>query len=185
MQPALSLAKNHSQFLNPEHLLRAIPLESGMVVADFGCGNGHYTVAAAALAGKKGQVYSLDILEDCLSQTSTLAKLVGLRNVSTQLCDLEKFGSCTLPETSCDLVIVSSLFHQAENRENILREAYRVLKTGGQLLVVEWQSGAPLGPPVSDRVSPEAMRTILERSSFRPVKELPAGSFHYALLYAK
>ena len=172
-------------FLNPEQLLREIPLKPGMVVADFGCGNGYYAVAAGVIAGKKGRVFALDIMEDALSQTSTLARLVGLHNVSTEGCDLEKFGSCKLPDTVADMVIIASLLHQAENKDNIIKEAYRVLKTNGRLLVVEWNPDAIFGPPIEDRLNKEQVRKLLEHHGFRPVSELPAGTFHYAFLYQK
>lgn len=172
-------------FLNPEELLKAILLEPGMMVADFGCGNGYYSVASATIVGKKGQVFAVDILDDALSQTATLARLVGVPNVSTKLCDLEKLGACDLPETCCDLVIISSLLHQVADKDNVLREAYRILKTGGKILIVEWKLESPFGPPSKDRLGAAAIRALLEKYSFRPISELEAGSFHYALLYQK
>lgn len=172
-------------FLDPAKLLAAVPVTPNMHVADFGCGNGYYAIAAASLVGKKGQVYALDILEDCLSQVGSLAKLVGMQNISTKQSNLEKFGSCDLSDTCCDLVIISNLLHQVQNRENVLREAYRILKTSGRLLVVEWRPESRLGPESSLRLGPEEVRALLERFSFRPVSELSAGSFHYAFLYQK
>lgn len=173
------------EFINPERILRSAPLTAGMTVADFGCGNGYYSVAAALIVGKKGQVIALDIMEDALSQTATLARLVGVPNVSTKQCDLEKLGTTDLPDTSCDLVIMSSLLHQVENKDNVLREAYRVLKTGGRFLVIEWMPEASFGPVGKDRLSKSETQKIVERFSFRPLADLPAGSFHYALLYEK
>ncbi len=173
------------EFLNPEKLLKQVPLEPEMTVADFGCGNGYFSVPSGLLIGKKGQVFALDIMEEALSQTATLAKLAATPNISTQICDLEKIGSCPIPNTSCDLVIISSLLHQAENKDNVIREAYRVLKTAGRLLVVEWQKFSPLGPPSARRLSKDEAQNLLEKYGFRPVKELPAGSFHFALLYSK
>jgi len=185
-------------FLNPEALLKSVPLEPDMTVVDLGCGNGHYTAAAALLVGKKGQVHAFDILDESLSQTATLARMIGVQNVSTRQCNLEKFGSCDLEAQSADVAVMSSILHQLENKENAIREAYRLLKTGGRLLVVEWNKDAILGPSVSERISPEEIRGLLERNGFRPARpqrlsasdggrvgELPAGSFHYALLYTK
>ncbi len=172
-------------FVDPQELLHAVPIEPGMIVADFGCGNGYYAIAAGKLTGKKGQVHALDLLEDCLSQTATLAKLNGLHNVSTQKCDLEKLGSCPLADISCDLVVISSILHQVANQDNVIREAYRVLKTGGYLVVVEWDSHATFGPHLASRVSREELGKLLEKFGMRPVKELSAGAFHYALLYQK
>lgn len=173
------------EFVDPEKLLKAIPVEPGMNVVDMGCGNGHYAVMAGQLAGSKGQVQALDILEDALSQTATLARLHGIQNISTKVCNLELFGACGLPEQSTDLAIMSGLLHQLKNKTNALREAYRLLKTGGRLLLVEWTKDSPLGPAQSERLEEEGVRKLLEESGFRPVSSLPAGSFHYALLYTK
>ena len=175
-----------NRFLDPQALLRNVPLAPGMVVADFGCGNGYYSIAAASKVGQKGQVFAIDIMPEALSQTATLAKMEGLRNIVMRQCDLEKFGGCSdLPETSCDLVIVASLLHQIEKKDNAVREAYRALKTGGKILVVEWLPEAKLGPAPQDRLQATEIKTLLEKNGFRPVKELPAGAFHYAWLYSK
>lgn len=174
-----------SRFLDPQKLLSTVPITSGMAVADFGCGNGYYSTAAAGMVGPKGQVFGIDIMEDALSQTATLAKIAGLRNISLRQCDLEQFGTCDLPETSCDLVIMASLLHQVKNKDNAVREAYRVLKTGAKILVVEWLPEAKFGPSPQDRLPITAIKSLLEKNGFRPLSELPAGTFHYALLYSK
>lgn len=173
------------KFLQPDEILKEIPLAPGMVVADLGSGNGYYTVAAGVLVGKKGHVYAADILEEALSQTASLARMTRLNNISTHQCDLEAVGSCSVPETSCDLVILGSILHQVENKDNVIREAYRVLKTGGKLLVIEWKKDAPLGPAQETRISRDEVASLLETHGLRPGKELPAGSFHYALVYEK
>ena len=173
------------QFVDPEKLLKAVPLEPNMRVVDMGCGNGHFAVTAGSMIGSKGQVEALDILDEALSQTATLARLRGIQNVSTRICNLELFGSCPLAEQDFDLVIMAGILHQLENPSNAVREAYRLLKTGGRLLVVEWTPESPLGPVASERQDKETIRRLLETHSFRPERELPAGSFHYALLYAK
>ena len=173
------------EFVNPEQVLAAVPVQPGMVVADFGCGSGHFAVAAADMAGRKGQVHAYDVLEEALSQTATLARLKGLQNVSTHQCDMEKFGACDLSELTADLVVISGLLHQLTNRDNAIREAYRALKTGGRILIVEWKKDSPLGPNVSDRVDSADVKILLEKHGLRPVAELPAGAFHYALVYSK
>ena len=181
----MQILQHRKKFLEPNELLKLVPVERGMIVADFGAGSGHYALASAQLVGRSGEIFALDILEDSLSQIAASARLTGIHNISTQICDLEKMGSCQLLDTSCDLVIVSSVLHQAEQKDSIIREAYRVLKTGAKVLVVDWTSDAVFGPPVGERIRKDEVRNLLEKHGFRPVKELPAGSFHYALLYSK
>ncbi|TSA46341.1 class I SAM-dependent methyltransferase [bacterium] len=178
-------SQNPQKFVDPERLLAELPVTPGMAVADFGCGNGYYSLAAGKFAGSKGRVYALDIMEDALSQTSTLARLHGIYNVSTQLCDLEKFRSTKVSDTSVDLVIISSLIHQAKNKDNVVREAYRILKTQGKVLVVEWKANSPFGPESRDRIGETEARALLEKYGFRPLNEINAGAFHYALVYGK
>lgn len=173
------------EFINPEELLKEVGLQQGAVVADFGCGNGHYVVAAARLTGNRGLVYGFDILEEALSQTATLAKLRGVRNVTTKQCDLERFQSTGLADFTCDLVILSSVLHQATKRQEVVREAYRVLKSGGKVLVVDWDRDTLLGPLTSERIKKEDVRALLEQFGFRPLKDMKAGSFHFAILYGK
>lgn len=181
----LPAGRQARQFLNPEELLKSVPIEPGITVADLGCGNGYYSIAAGVLTGRQGQVYAIDVMEDALSQTASLAKLVGIQNVTTKQCDLEKFGSCEIPATSCDLAIMAGIMHQVENKDSVIKEAYWLLKTKGRLLVVEWERESPLGPEKSRRVGKQDLKALLEKYSFRPMTELPAGSFHYALLYSK
>lgn len=176
---------NLPRFLDPGSLLASVPVTPGMVVADFGCGNGYYSVAAGSLIGSQGEVHAIDIMEDALSQTGSLAKLLRLRNINLHQCDLEKSGASELAATSCDLVILASLLHQVPKKENVIREAYRVLKTGGKILVVEWKPEAKLGPALADRIADSEARSLLERQGFRPISNLPAGAYHYALLYGK
>src|SRR3989344_5278301 len=163
-------AENKAQkFLDPEKLLFSVPVTSDMVVADFGCGNGYYSVAAAKIVGKKGQVYALDILEDALSQTATLAKLNSIPNITTRQCDLEKLGACQIPDTSCDFAIISSILHQLENKENVIREAYRVLKTGGKLIVVDGSRLRRLGRKRKQESTPSKQNNCLKNLvSVRP-----------------
>lgn len=181
----MELKTNSKKFLNPEELLRSIPLAPGMSVADFGCGNGYYSIASAVMVGSHGQVYAFDILEDALSQTATLAKLIKVHNVTTAQCNLEQLGATKLPSTSCDAVILGSLLHQVEKQDNVIREAYRILKTGGKLLAVEWKQDASFGPDQSSRLAKETVTDLIERFGFRPAQEPHAGSYHYALIYQK
>ena len=53
---------------DPEAILREIGLTSGMTFMDIGCGNGFFTLPAAAIAGPKGLVYGLDISETALAE---------------------------------------------------------------------------------------------------------------------
>jgi ubiquinone/menaquinone biosynthesis C-methylase UbiE len=173
------------KFINPANVVAQSGLSSGQVVADLGCGGGFFALPAAQIVGTDGHVYAVDVLEGKLAVTSGSAKQLGLHNLTVVLSDLEK-PLTEVPENTCDLVIVASILHEIGLREALIKNAYRVLKTGGRLLAVEWKKEfTPLGPPLSVRVAPEQLETELARAGFKKQTDIPADSYHYAMVFTK
>ncbi len=191
-------------FLNPNEVLKQLKLKEGMTAADFGCGSGGWVIPLAKkLEG--GKIYAIDILEEPLSALRAKTKLEKIFNVETISADIEK--GVDIFEGSCDLVLMTNLLFQVENKKQVLEEGKRVLKPGGEILVVDWKLDAPIGPPKENRVSPEEIRKIaeeiglkLEKPSTRaelgagPVPhrnkvsgagEFEAGNYHYGLILVK
>ena len=68
----------------------------------------------------------------------------------------------------------------------MLWEAYRVLKSGGFLFIMEWNdTEASFGPEMSLRIPRQKLTEMLEERGFRPVKDIVAGDYHYALVCEK
>lgn len=175
----------NNRFLDPSQILAYTGINKGNVVADFGCGNGFYPVAAAKLVGEEGLVYAVDIKHESLEATSSTAKHLGLKNVYTLRHDLEHPG-VDIKENSCDAVILAGIMHLAKLQKNVLKETYRVLKTGGKVIVIEWKKEhLPFGPDITHRISEKEMTTLLSQSGFTYNTEVPADAFHYALIFKK
>ena len=154
-------------FVDPVKILAFAGFEKGQTVADFGCGNGYYPVAAAQLVGDTGMVYAVDVKPGSLEATSSAAKHQNLRNIYTLLHDMEKPG-VPIEENTCDSVILSGIMHLAKLQKNILRESYRILKTGGSVIIIEWKKEVlPFGPNINDRVAEDAMREMVGRAGFQ------------------
>jgi len=67
-----------------------------------------------------------------------------------------------------------------------LREAYRMLKKGGSLNIIEWdQIDSPIGPPIKNRVKKELLEIGVQKIGFRIELEFNAGQYHYGLLLKK
>lgn len=117
-------------------LLEHIGIKNGQRILDFGCGKGNYTIPAARIVGKRGMVYGLDKDKDVLDQLMGKAKLLGLENIRT-FAILE--GSrISLDSESIDVVLLYDVVHyyyypRKKERRKLLREVYRVLKSGGIL----------------------------------------------------
>lgn len=167
-------------FLNPEKIISSLSLRENMSVADFGCGSGGWSIPLAQRI-KDGQIYAIDVTEESLSALRSKINSEKLGNIRVVRADLEKGSG--LRNEFLDMVVVSNILFQAENKSSIIREAKRVLKKGGQMLVVDWLPNAPGGP--QDRVSAEEVRSLAQESGFTFKEEVDAGVYHYAHLYEK
>ncbi len=100
-------------------------------VADLGCGEGYLTLEAASWAKK---VYAVDRSADVLARAKAMATRRKIRNVVWKRGELEKLP---LPDASVDIAIASQALHHAADPACALREAYRVLRPGGRVLVLD------------------------------------------------
>ncbi len=173
------------RFLDPKDILAHSGIQEGQTVADFGCGNGFYPLAAAQMVGESGMVYAVDVKAESLEATMSAARHQGLSNIYTVRHNLENPG-VAIGDNSCDAVILSGILHLSKLQRNILKETYRVLKTGGQIIVIEWKKERlPFGPNINVRMSENQTADLLTRAGFRFQQEMPADAFHYALIFSK
>ena len=175
-----------SGFANPERNISQIGIVSGMKVADFGAGSGAYTLALAHSVGAGGRVYAIEVQQDLLKKIKNLAEAQGYRNVDVIWGDFERNGGSKLAEMSLDVVILSNTLFQLDDKRGAILEANRVLRNGGQLVVIDWsESFGGMGPQKTDVVTKESAKDLCSGSGFDFVREFNAGSHHYGLLYRK
>lgn len=180
--PALTL-----KFNNPEKILFAAGLSQGQAFADFGAGSGFYSFAAGKVVGDHGIVFAVDILQTALDHIAAEARLQGLRNVKTIHGNLEKEETLSsIPVGMVDMVLFSNITHQIKDKEKLFAAAYKVLKTGGKLLVIDWNdSPSPIGPPAASRVNASEVTTHAAKAHLQPAGHLPSDNYHYALTFIK
>ncbi|MEO8066041.1 MAG: methyltransferase domain-containing protein [Candidatus Doudnabacteria bacterium] len=176
-----------NKFLDPERILFAAGLTPGQTVADLGTGSGFYTQAAGKIVGDAGLVYACDILETALDHVAAEGRLKGLRNLKSFRTDLELPNSCAvIPVGSVDLVIMANIAHQIKNPTAMFKEAYRILKTGGKLVVTEWNDQpSPIGPQVEDRVSSEQVVKLAKQATLKEAGTLLTDNYHFGLMFIK
>lgn len=168
------------EFLNPEKILKELNLKENQIAVDFGSGSGGWVIPLAKIL-KKGKVYAVDILKEPLSALRSKAKLENLVNVFTIEADVEK--SVPLASNLADLILMTNLLFETEQKEIPFQEAKRILKEKGKILVVDWKKDSPLGP--KEKVSIEEIKNIAQEKGFLLEKEFEAGKFHFALIFAK
>ncbi|RLE70368.1 MAG: SAM-dependent methyltransferase [Thermoprotei archaeon] len=113
----------------PEEEVKKLDIKQGQVILDFGCGIGSYTIPVAKLVGERGKVYALDRQPFALKKVKERAEKEGLQNIYTILSD----GDTGLPDESIDIILLYGVLPEIEDKDFVLRELYRVLKTSGYL----------------------------------------------------
>lgn len=170
-------------FLNPQEILNQLELRENMIAAEFGSGSGLFAILLAKKL-EKGRVYALDVQEPPLSALRGRARMEHLFNIETRRCDLEKPRGSGLPEVSLDLVLISNVLFQIEDKNAMLKEAKRVLRSNGKLLVIDWLPEAGQGP-VGKRVSVQEVKKICQSLELKLEKEFKAGIYHWGLIFGK
>ena len=170
-------------FINPIEVLGQLELNPTMKAADFGCGSGGWVLPLAKLLNE-GWVYAIDILEEPLSALSSKAQQQKLSNIETLRADIEASNGVKLGDQSCDLVLLTNILFQTEDKQKVLNEAKRIIKNNGKILVVDWKPGSTLGPK-EGRVSLEEITKLAEPLNLKIAKEFSAGQYHWGLILEK
>lgn len=170
-------------FLDPNQVLEQLNLKKDMVAADFGSGSGGWTIPLAEKL-TDGKIYAIDILEEPLSALKGRARLEKINNIQTILSDLESEKGSLLSDASVDLVLMTNLLFQCEDKKKVMIEAKRVLKSGGTILVVDWLKDNPLTKEI-EYISFDEVKKIANELDLKLEKEFEAGSYHLALIFKK
>lgn len=111
-----------------ETLLRLMP---PMVVADLGAGEGTFS---QLLAQRAKQVIAVDNSEKMVEYGSQLARDHGLSNIEYRAGDLE---ALPVEDGTVDLAFFSQSLHHAQHPERAVAEAFRILRPGGRIAVLD------------------------------------------------
>jgi len=173
-------------FLDPKKNINQLKIGENMKVADFGAGSGFYSIEMAKELKGEGVVYAIDVQKELLEKIKSTAEKEDLTNIEIIWGDIEKIGGSKLADYSIDIVILSNILFQVEDKNNLLEEIKRVLKQKGQVLVVDWEdSFGGIGPEPGSVFSKESAKNLFEDNNFALEKEFSAGDNHYGFIFIK
>lgn len=179
------MVKGTGGFLNPEETIKQLNITKGMYVADFGCGAGYFVIPVAKIVGEEGKTYALDILDSALESVRSRARIEGLFNIVTKRCNLETLMGSQIDNDSIDLVLLSNILFQSDNKDGIIKEAIRILNKGGRLAIIDWLPGQFLGPSKELIVPIENVRKMAEDSGVKFNKNIQIDSYHWGMIFIK
>jgi len=170
-------------FMNPDKIVEELNIKSGMIVADFGCGAGYFTIPIAKKIKNSGKIYAIDVLNESLENVLSKAKLYDLLNVKTVRANIETIGGSKIDSASVDLVILANILFQCNDHNSVLTETKRILKDSGSIVIIDWiPRKVPLGPKYEHCLSEENIKKLSIKNGLKVIRKIDAGNQHYGMV---
>jgi len=125
-------------------------LKAGETVLDLGSGAGIDCFLAAARVGPAGKVIGVDMTPEMLDRARENVRKSGAANVEFRLGEIENLPAA---DNSIDVIISNCVINLSTDKPRVFREAFRVLRPGGRMMVSDLALQKPL---------PEAIRRSVE-----------------------
>jgi SAM-dependent methyltransferase len=166
----------------PDQVMDALGIADGSRVADLGAGGGWFTVRLARRVGPNGVVYAEDIQAEMIESIARRVNREGLSNVRTILGSPD---DARLP-TALDAVLIVGTYPEVEQPVELLRNVAEALAPNGRVGIVDFtlDGGGP-GPPLEERLPPEAVIADAVAAGLRLLAHEDFLPYEYLLVFAR
>ncbi|WP_371803705.1 arsenite methyltransferase [Candidatus Lokiarchaeum ossiferum] len=125
-------------------------IQEGEVVVDLGSGGGIDCFLAAKKVGPTGHVIGVDMTPQMLERARSSLIDSTFKNVEFRLGEIEHLP---IADNSVDLIISNCVINLSTNKDQVFREAYRVLKLGGRMMISDIILTKELPEKVKDSIA--------------------------------
>lgn len=156
-------------------------LQEGEVVLDLGSGGGFDCFLARMKVGEAGYVIGVDMTPDMISLARKNAAKSGYTNVEFRLSEIEHLP---VADSSIDVIISNCVINLSLDKEQVYKEAFRVLKPGGRLSTSDVVATAQLPQNVKQDLAliasciggagyVEDIKAMLQNVGFKEIRMTP------------
>lgn len=156
-------------------------LKKGETVLDLGSGGGFDCFLARKQVGETGYVIGVDMTPDMIKLARKNAAKSGYSNVEFRLGEIEHVP---VADSSVDVIISNCVVNLSLDKEQVFKEAYRVLKLGGRLSISDVVATAPIPKTVKEDLALIAgcvagaeyvddIKNMLQNAGFKEIQMTP------------
>lgn len=107
-------------------------IKKGETILDLGSGAGFDCFLAAQQTGETGRVIGVDITPEMVVQAKKNAEKGGYKNVEFKIGEIENLP---IENNSIDLIISNCVINLSNQKEQVFKEAFRVTKQNGRMMI--------------------------------------------------
>ncbi len=160
-------------FLSPKQLIKRIELKVNSTVLELGPGPGYFSIPIAREL-KKGKLYLADIQQEMLDYAKKRIEKRKLDNIEYYLCDGKTFK---FNDNYFDRIYMVTVIGEVENKDEYIKEFYRMLKPNGILSITEL-AGDP------DKMTIDELKSMIEKQNFK-VYNIYGNKKNYTINFKK
>jgi ubiquinone/menaquinone biosynthesis C-methylase UbiE len=174
---------------DPTGVLSDAGLIAGASAVDLCAGDGWFTLPMARIAR---QVIAVDIDPVLLDRARLRLSQANASNCEFEVADA--FDLAKLVTEPVDFVFLANAFHGVPDQTGLCAVIATVLRPGGRFAVVNWHRrpreetivlGQPRGPRSELRMTPDAVKAVVERSGLKLLYAVDIGPYHYACVFER
>ena len=162
-------------------------LREGETVLDLGSGGGVDVFLAAKRVGPKGKAIGVDMTEEMIRIAKSTADKYGYTNVEFRLGEIENLP---VEDGSVDVIISNCVINLSVDKQKVFQEAYRVLKTGGRIMISDLVTEGKLpeeikksfeawGECVAGALEKDEYLDAIRKAGFKKVKVVSESSYDF------
>lgn len=160
-------------------------LQKGETVLDLGSGGGIDVLISSKYVGETGKVYGLDMTDEMLELANRNKEKSGVKNVEFLKGYIEDIP---LDDETVDAITSNCVINLSESKEDVIKEAYRVLKKGGRLAIADIIELKPVPDGlkksiqmwvgcISGALSVGEYQSILQNAGFKDIEITPVNFY--------